>query len=258
MCFATKRPKNSAINKAIEQKSKKQKNKANKGINQVKPNKQAELADDELCFTVWNIFVLKQSKINKIKNKTNKFLNDMFKTSDFVVSTETWEEPSDSDLFDLDDEFEEKNKRIWKKKFKKGIDCQEVYHFAQEKKLERDYEILSSDFYRIWLKINKSLYNGNIIICFLYIPPSQSNWFKSGKSFNFDKLKQELAFYERQDSAIFIIGDNNARVVLENDFIVNDEIDEFMTLPEDYIPEIINMKKTIQYRHQVKTQKKNK
>ena len=26
----------------------------------------------------------------------------------------------------------------------------------------------------------------DIIICFLYIPPSDSNWFKSGKSFNFD------------------------------------------------------------------------
>ena len=47
---------NSSINKTIEQKSKKQKNKTNKGINQVKPNKQAEQADNELCFKVWNIF----------------------------------------------------------------------------------------------------------------------------------------------------------------------------------------------------------
>ena len=84
------------------------------------------------------------------------------------------------------------------------------------------------------------MFNGKdeIIICFLYIPSSESNWFKSGKSFNFDELKQELAFYERQDSAVFIIGDNNAWLGLENDFIVNDEIDEFMTLPEDYIPDL--------------------
>ena len=68
----------------------KTKTKAQKNIskeirkNQVKANKQI---DDEICFKVWNIFGLKQSKISKIKNKADKFLNDIFETSDFVVYT---------------------------------------------------------------------------------------------------------------------------------------------------------------------------
>ena len=60
--------------------------------NQVKGNKQI---DDEICLKVWNIFGLKQSKISKIKNKTDKFLNDIFETSDFVVFTDTWSERGD-------------------------------------------------------------------------------------------------------------------------------------------------------------------
>ena len=85
--------------------------------------------------------------------------------------------------------------------------------------------------------VPKSLHKGeeDILICILYIPPSDSNWFKSGKSFNFEKLKQEIAFYELQASSIFIIGDYNARVGSENDYIVNDEIDEFLSLPNNYI-----------------------
>ena len=76
-----------------------------------------------------------------------------------------------------------------------------------------------------------------VIICILYIPPSDSNWFNSGKSFNFDKLKQEIAFYEHHASSIFIFGDHNARVDTENDHNVNDEIDEFLSLPNNYIPD---------------------
>ena len=67
-------------------------------------------------------------------------------------------------------------------------------------------------------------------------PPSNSNWFKSDKSFNFEKLKDEMAFYERQ-SPVILIGDYNARVGLHKDYIVYDNIDEVLTLPENYIPD---------------------
>ena len=55
--------------------------------NQVKANKQI---DNEIWLKVRNIFGPKQSKIRKIKNKTDKFLNDIFETSNFVVFTEMW------------------------------------------------------------------------------------------------------------------------------------------------------------------------
>ena len=64
----------------------------------------------------------------------------------------------------------------------------------------------------------------DIIICFLYIPLSDSNWFKSGKSFNFDKLREETAQYELMRN--LILCDNfNGRTGLNSDFVENDEKD---------------------------------
>ena len=62
----------------------------------------------ELRFKVWNIHGLKQFKLIKIINKSDKFLNDIFKKSDFVIFTETWSENGDGELFTWDDDnFEE-------------------------------------------------------------------------------------------------------------------------------------------------------
>ena len=71
--------------------SNKQKAKIFTKNDQVKTNKQNKQTsiNYDICLKVWNIFGLKQPKINKIKNKTDKFLNDIFETSDFVVFTET-------------------------------------------------------------------------------------------------------------------------------------------------------------------------
>ena len=125
-----------------------------------------------------------------------------------------------------------------KRHSKRGRSSGGISFFAK-KRLARDYKILSSDPYRIWLKINKSMYNReeDIIVCILYIPPSDSSWFKKGKSFNFDKLKEEIAFYEHQASSVFIFRDHNARVGTENDYIVSDEINEFLSFPDNYIPD---------------------
>ena len=53
----------------------------------------------ELRFKVWSIHGLKQSKLSKITNKSDKFLNDIFKKADFVIFTETWSENGDGELF---------------------------------------------------------------------------------------------------------------------------------------------------------------
>ena len=83
----------------------------------------------------------------------------------------------------------------------------------------------------------------DIIICFLYIPPSDSNWFKSGKSFNFDKLREETAQYELMGNVI-LCGDFNGRIGLNSD-VENDEKKEFLSLPKNYEPgnvDLINRK----------------
>ena len=75
----------------------------------------------------------------------------------------------------------------------------------------------------------------NIIICFLYIPPSDSNWHRNGKSFNFEKSKNEAAVYKDEESCLLICVDFNARVGLKPDFIQNDDIDDFLPLSENHL-----------------------
>ena len=76
-----------------------------------------------------------------------------------------------------------------------------------------------------------------IYICFLYIPPSSSTWFQSGYSFNFEKLMQDVAKYESMGGEIFIMGDINARIGEENDFIENNDLnaqDDYLPIPDDF------------------------
>ena len=60
----------------------------------------------------------------------------------------------------------------------------------------------------------------------MYIPPSGSNWFKSGRSFNFDKLREEMAQYELIGNVI-LCDDFNGRIGLSSDSVESDEKDEF-------------------------------
>ena len=44
----------------------------------------------ELRIKVWNSHGLKEPKLNKIRNKTDKYLNKIFTSSEFVIFSETW------------------------------------------------------------------------------------------------------------------------------------------------------------------------
>ena len=67
-------------------------------IRMFKKNISKSKGKGELSIKVWNIFGLKQSKISKIRNKTDKYLNNILDTSDIVIFTETWSEKGDSDF----------------------------------------------------------------------------------------------------------------------------------------------------------------
>ena len=178
-------------------------------------------------------------------SKTDEYLNNVFDTSNFIVFTETWSEKGDPQLFDWDDDFEEVVKITEQRNSKRGRFSSsrggggwgggEFYLFAQK------------DSYRLWLKIDVlDLGEEEMIICFLYIPPSDSVWYKSRKSFNSDKLEEEVSIYERK-SPVFLIGDYNASVSLHKDYVINDDIDEFLKLPANYISdndELIPMRKS--------------
>ena len=68
-----------------------------------------------------------------------------------------------------------------------------------DKTLSKGCEILLSDSYHIWYKLDKNFFRlqENLVICNLYIPPHDNNWFQSGKSFNYDKLKEESILFQK-------------------------------------------------------------
>ena len=167
---------------------------------------------NEITFKIWNIHGLKVSTINAIKNKSDSFLNNVFNDSDFVIFTETWSDKGDGDLFLWDDDFEEKFRELGLRNSRRGKSSGGI-SFCARKLLDRGYKILSSSAYRTWCRLDRSFFgwDQDIIIYCLYIPPSDSNWFKSGKSFNFDKLREETAQYELMRNVI-LCGDFNGRI----------------------------------------------
>ena len=132
----------------------------------------------ELRFKVWNIHGLKQSKLSKIINKSDKFFNDIFKKSDFVIFTETWSENGDGELFTWDDDnFEEIIRKNGQRTSRRGRSSGGI-SFSARKNLAQGYDILSADSYRIWCRFHKIFFGWeqDIVVCFLYILPSDSNW----------------------------------------------------------------------------------
>lgn len=71
----------------------------------------------------------------------------------------------------------------------------------------------------IWLKLNKTFFSleFDICICFAYIPPSESVYFKSHDIGFFEKLEQNVRLYS-DVGKIAIVGDLNARTGVRNDF----------------------------------------
>ena len=57
-------------------------------------------------------------------------------------------------------------------------------------------------------------------------------WFKSGNSYNFEKLIEDVAKYESMGGEVIIMGDTNARIGEENDFVENN----YLNAPDDYLP----------------------
>ena len=110
-----------------------------------------------------------------------------FQTSDYVVSTETWSDRGDPDLCNWDEDFEEVIKEYGRRHSVRGRSSGGI-SFCAKKKLARDYKILSSDPFRIWLKINKSKYNREEdIVCILHCltKPQYSSLSNDDKSVEF-------------------------------------------------------------------------
>ncbi len=100
------------------------------------------------------------------------------------------------------------------------------------------FSIEISDSYHFWCKLNKELFNwvNDLYICFLYIPPNSATSYKSGVSLNFESLQTECASFDEK-GLVLILGDVNGRTNDVNDFIENEELDSYLPVDDQYLPD---------------------
>lgn len=92
----------------------------------------------------------------------------------------------------------------------------------------------------IWLKLNKDFFQTykDIFLCFLYNPPSGSTYTQSLDEDIFDLIETDIAKFSEVGS-IILAGDFNARTGnVEQDFILNDNIHNDISLFENYTPDM--------------------
>ena len=59
---------------------------------------------------------------------------------------------------------------------------------------------------------------------------------KTGQALSFESLQAECAQYERK-GWVLLCGDFNARTNDVNDFIENDELDDYLPMDDNYVPD---------------------
>ena len=88
----------------------------------------------------------------------------------------------------------------------------------------------------IWMKLNSDFFGleEDIFVCGLYIPPSNSEYFKNQDIDLFDQLKSDLVKYNSKGQTI-IIGDLSARLgsSQENFSYINDNPDDLSYVEDD-------------------------
>ena len=106
------------------------------------------------------------------------------------------------------------------------------------KSIFKHVSIAFSDSYHIWCKLNKNGFgwNRDLFICFIYIPPSSSTLLRTGQALSFETLQSQCAHYERK-GWVLLCGDFNARTNDANDYIVNDELDDYLPIDDNYLPD---------------------
>ena len=100
-------------------------------------------------------------------------------------------------MFDWDDEFIEYH-QLGARNSKRDRSSGGISVLVR-KTLEKKFNVFAANLNRAWCKVDKECYNlsQDLIICFVYIPPSDSNLFKGGLSINFDSLREECAECEK-------------------------------------------------------------
>jgi len=87
----------------------------------------------------------------------------------------------------------------------------------------------------VWLKLEKSFFElqEDIYLCIAYVPPQDSTYSKGLEQGILDQIETDIFKYKKVGATI-LMGDINARVGNNNDYIINDSI-KHLPLDSDYI-----------------------
>ena len=234
-------------NKKVTRRKKPDQNKSDKlnenknnysNTNGKNPLEAEEKDKSSLGIVIWNIHGLKKEKIEIFKHKSEPTIKKIFDENELICITETWRDKYDPDILDWDDDFSEYSK-IASRHCKSGRASGGTTIFIKNETREHG-NIVYQDSYHAWYKLEKSLFPSlgkTFYICFLYIPPNSSTWFRSENSYNYDKLMLDIAKYESMGGEVIIIGDMNARIAEEVDFVENTDEnaqDDYLPIPDEF------------------------
>ena len=143
---------------------------------------------------IWNINGLGESKVKNIANDIQ--FRNILQTNQIICFTETWRDFNSLLSFNFDENFKEFHYPGYR--CHRGGRASGGMSLLIRKSIIDYVEILRSDSYHCWYKLNKAFFNWDLdlFICFVYIPPSTSTLLKSGVSLNFETLQNECASFE--------------------------------------------------------------
>ena len=185
---------------------------------------------------MWNFNGFRSSKALSIKQTGCAFFDTVLKDNDLICFSETWREPSDKSPLDISENFAEFHEPGYKNHL--GGRPSGGMSLLVRKSIFKHVSVVLSDSYHFWCKLNKVGFGWkyDLFICFIYIPPSSSTLLRTGQALSFETLQSECAHYE-QTGWVLLCGDFNARTNDVNDFIENDEFDEYLPLDDNYLPD---------------------
>ena len=184
-----------------------------------------------------NIQGLVTKRTNKLKSVE---LNDIFKSSDIVLFTETWtDEYSDVNVDDFDCYILHRTEN--KKSCKRNSGGIAVY--IRHDYVSKDTLVYLSDDDIIWVKIEgkRLSFSSDLYICLIYVLPDDSSRQAMVETNIFDRLLESIACIENKsinECKMLILGDFNSRTSTNCDYVINDNNVHMHMLPDDYISDI--------------------
>ena len=185
---------------------------------------------------MWNFNGFEISKAQIIKQTSCDLFNKILERNDLICFSDTWRDPTDISCFNLNDHVSECHEPGCKNHL--GGRPSGGLSLLIRKSIFKYVSIVFSDSYHLWCKINKIGFGWDLdlFICFIYIPPSSSTLLRTGQSLPFETLPSECANYERK-GWVLLCGDLNARTNDVNDYIENDELDDYLPIDDNYLPD---------------------